>query len=153
MKGKIKITAKMLKKYALITILVVKIDSCGPAIFKQPRIGEDGRTFTIYKFRSMTSDNDVYDFSKKDKVTKIGKFLRKSGIDELPQLINVIKGDMSLIGPRPYLLREKDDMGEWYDTVVKCKPGITGYWQVNGRNDTDFDYRLELDHYYLSYCL
>lgn len=110
----------------LITILVVKIDSCGPAIFKQSRIGKDGRTFTIYKFRSMTSDNDVYDFSKKDKVTKIGKFLRKSGIDELPQLINVIKGDMSLVGPRPYLLKYADLYTEQEMKRTNVLPGMIG---------------------------
>ena len=82
------------------------------------------------------------------RITKIGKFIRKTSIDELPQLINVIKGEMSLVGPRPYLPREKEDMGEYYNTIIKCKPGITGYWQVNGRSGTDFVKRLVLDEYY-----
>ena len=110
----------------LLVALAIKLDSPGPIIFKQSRIGKDGRTFTIYKFRSMSSDNDVYDFSKSDSVTKVGKFLRKSGIDELPQLLNVIKGDMSIVGPRPYLL----EYGEFYtDQEMKrtdVLPGMIG---------------------------
>lgn len=79
----------------------------------------------------------------------VGQFLRKTSIDEFPQFLNVLKGQMSLVGPRPYLYREKDDMGEMYNEIITCKPGITGYWQVNGRNDVDFKERLEMDKYYL----
>ena len=141
-----------------------------PILFKQQRIGKNGEPIYIYKFRSMipNADETLFKMMKEDKelakeykkykklkndprITKVGKFIRGTSIDEFPQFVNVLLGSMSLVGPRPYLFREKEDMGEWYDTVVKCKPGITGYWQVNGRNDTDFDYRLELDHYYFKH--
>ena len=82
------------------------------------------------------------------RITKVGKLIRNTSIDEFPQFINVLKGEMSLVGPRPYLPREKEDMGEYYNTIIKCKPGITGYWQVNGRSGTDFIKRLVLDEYY-----
>ena len=78
----------------------------------------------------------------------MGKFLRKASLDELPQLINVFLGDMTMIGNRPYLPREKEDMGEAFDEIVKTKPGLTGYWQVSGRSDTTFEKRLELERYY-----
>ena len=79
------------------------------------------------------------------RITKLGEFLRRTSIDELPQLINVLKGDMSLVGPRPYLPREMDDMGNYYDTIIESKPGITGLWQVSGRSNTTFEERLEFD--------
>ena len=82
------------------------------------------------------------------RITKMGKFIRKTSIDELPQLINVLKGDMSLIGNRPYLPREKDDMGIYYEDIVKTKPGITGYWQVNGRSNVTFKERCQMESYY-----
>ena len=82
------------------------------------------------------------------RITRVGKFIRKFSIDELPQFINVIKGDMSIIGPRPYLPREKKDMKEYYDIVIKAKPGLTGLWQVSGRSDVSFEKRLELDEEY-----
>ena len=84
------------------------------------------------------------------RITKLGKFLRKTSIDEFPQFINVLKGEMSLVGPRPYLYREKEDMGEKYYEIIKVKPGLTGYWQVNGRSDVDFEERLEMDIKYIN---
>lgn len=138
-----------------------------PILFKQERIGRNGKPIYIYKFRSMVENADEILFKmleeneemrleykrykklKNDpRITKVGKFIRDTSIDEFPQFINVLKGDMSLVGPRPYLYREKEDMGEYYNTVIKCKPGITGYWQVNGRSSTDFVERLILDEYY-----
>ena len=86
------------------------------------------------------------------RITKVGNLLRKTSLDELPQLINVLKGDMSLVGNRPYLPREKEDMGEYYKEIVKTKPGITGYWQVNGRSDVSFERRLKLETYYSNHC-
>ena len=83
------------------------------------------------------------------RITKLGKFLRKTSLDEFPQFINVLKGDMSLVGPRPYLYREKEDMGENYNEIIKVKPGLTGYWQVNGRSDVDFDERTQMDIEYI----
>lgn len=138
-----------------------------PIFFSQERIGKNGRLFKFYKFRSMVPNADkvLEDLLKKDKklakefkinkkldkdprITKMGNLLRKTSIDELPQLINVLKGDMSLIGNRPYMPREKEDMGAAFNTIVKTKPGITGYWQVNGRSNTTFEERLELESYY-----
>ena len=136
----------------------------GPIFFMQKRIGEDGKPFRLYKFRTMVVDADKIlmkklkddkEFREKylsyrkvendDRITKIGKFLRKTSLDEFPQFINVLKGNMSLVGPRPYLYREKKDMGEYYQYIVKCKPGITGLWQVSGRNKNTFQERLILD--------
>lgn len=154
----------LLSPVFLVTSLAIKKDSNGPAMFKQKRIGKDGKLFEIYKFRTMVLDADKklfelleqdeqakeeYKINKKLKndprITKIGNFLRKTSIDELPQLLNVLKGDMSLVGPRPYLPREIDDMGNYYDTIVESKPGITGLWQVSGRSNTTFEDRLEYD--------
>ena len=84
------------------------------------------------------------------RLTKVGKFLRKTSIDEFPQFINVLKGDMSLVGPRPYLRREKKEMGRYYNYIIKCKPGITGYWQVNGRSNVNFQGRLRMDLEYIN---
>lgn len=136
-------------------------------MFTQERIGYQGKKIKIFKFRSMIKDADKvleqylaeneearkeyeqYKKLKKDpRITPVGKFIRAYSIDEIPQFINVLIGNMSLIGPRPYLWREKEDMGEAYDTIITCKPGITGYWQVNGRSNTDFKQRLELEMYY-----
>ena len=152
--------------------LVVKISyMCSkdfhPIFFKQQRIGKNGKLFNFYKFRSMVPNADEvlakllkedkeaakeYKINKKlehdPRITKMGKILRKTSIDELPQLINVLKGDMSLIGNRPYLPREKEDMGNYYNDILKTKPGLTGYWQVSGRSNTTFEQRLGLESYY-----
>ncbi|MCI9365655.1 MAG: sugar transferase [Clostridia bacterium] len=136
----------------------------GPMFFMQKRIGENGKPFRLYKFRTMVVDADKIlmkklkddkDFREKylsyrkvendDRITKIGNFLRKTSLDEFPQFINVLKGDMSLVGPRPYLYREKKSMEDYYEYIIKCKPGITGLWQVSGRNKNTFKERLILD--------
>ena len=136
-------------------------------IFTQDRIGLNGKHFKFYKFRSMVPNADEalkkllaenedlrkeYELNKKLKndprITKIGKLIRKCSIDEIPQFLNILKGDMSLIGNRPYLLREKEDMGNYYNDILKTKPGLTGYWQVSGRSDTTFEERLILEKYY-----
>ena len=135
--------------------------------FSQKRIGKNGKEFNFFKFRSMVKNADEvlfkmleenpdlkeeYRINKKLKndprITKMGKILRKSSLDELPQLINVFLGQMSIIGNRPYLPREKDDMGSYFKDIVKTKPGLTGYWQVSGRSDCTFDQRLKLEQYY-----
>lgn len=135
--------------------------------YSQIRIGKNGKKFKMYKFRSMVPNADEilfktleidkvaaeeYRKNKKFKndprITKVGRVMRKLSIDELPQLINILKGDMSMIGNRPYLPREKDDMGEYYKDIIKTKPGLTGYWQVNGRSDTTFNERLKLESFY-----
>lgn len=136
-------------------------------ILSQKRIGLNGKEFNFYKFRSMIPNADEvlfellekneerrkeYELNKKlendPRITKVGKIIRKTSLDELPQLINILKGDMSLIGNRPYLPREKDDMGKYFNEIVKTKPGLTGYWQVNGRSETSFGERLALEKYY-----
>ena len=157
----------LLSPVFLVTSLAIRKDSDGPAMFTQKRIGKDGKLFEIYKFRTMVPDADKKLFELLDKdekareeykvnkklkndprITKVGNFLRKTSIDELPQLINVLKGDMSLVGPRPYLPREKEDMGDYYNTIIESKPGITGLWQVSGRSNTTFEDRLEFDKEY-----
>lgn len=137
-----------------------------PMFYSHTRIGKNGKEFKLYKFRSMVPNADEvlmemlkdekiaeeYHKNKKLKddprITKVGKFLRKSSLDEIPQFINILKGDMSLVGNRPYLPREKEDMGDFYNDIVKTKPGLTGYWQVSGRSDVSFKKRLELEQYY-----
>lgn len=135
--------------------------------FTQERIGRNGEKIIIYKYRSMVTGadqilekmmkedpqiKDEYEKNKKLKndprVTRIGEFLRRTSLDEFPQFINVLKGEMSFVGPRPYLPREKKDMGIYYEKIVKSKPGITGMWQTHGRSETDFEERLILDEYY-----
>lgn len=135
--------------------------------FKQERIGKNGKKIYIYKFRSMVPNaEDVLEkmmkenpkikkeylenkkLEKDPRITSVGKFIRKLSIDEVPQLLNVLKGDMSLVGPRPYLPREKNDMKNYYNYVISCKPGITGLWQVSGRSDVSFTERLKLDKKY-----
>lgn len=151
----------------LIKIVSILNGDFGSIFFTQSRIGLNGKEFKFYKYRTMVQNADEklfklleedeaaaaeYKIHKKLKndprITKLGKILRKTSIDELPQLINVLLGDMSLIGNRPYLPREKEDMGEYFDEIVKSKPGLTGYWQVSGRADTTFANRLNLESYY-----
>lgn len=149
---------------------LVKKENDGPIFYTQIRVGKNGKQFKLYKYRSMVMNADEklkdyleknekareeykkYKKLKKDpRITTVGKFLRKTSLDEFPQFINVLKGDMSFVGPRPYLYREKEDMGESFNKIVSVKPGITGYWQVNGRNDVDFQDRLNMDTYYIEH--
>ena len=134
--------------------------------YTQDRIGKKGKTFKLFKFRSMVIDADerLNDLLKQEKykkeyeenkklvndprITKVGKFIRRYSIDELPQLLNIFIGNMSLIGNRPYLPKEKKDMGNYYEYIVKTKPGLTGYWQVSGRSNVSFKQRLKLEKYY-----
>lgn len=139
----------------------------GPIFYDQLRIGKNGKVFKMYKYRSMVigADEILKEYLEKNeearreykeykklkndpRITRVGKFLRKTSLDEFPQFINVLKGDMSLVGPRPYLPREKEDMGEYYTYIIKTKPGITGFWQISGRSDVTFDDRLKMDYDY-----
>lgn len=157
----------MLSPLFLIVSILIKIDSRGTVFLVQKRIGKNGKEFNFYKFRSMVvnADNILFEMLEKDpkmkeeyeknkklnhdpRITKIGRFIRRYSIDELPQLLNILKGDMSVIGNRPYLPREKKDMNGYFDEIVKTKPGLTGYWQVSGRSKTDFKTRLKLESYY-----
>ena len=138
----------------LIISILIKLDSKGPILFKQKRIGKNKKHFYIFKFRTMKIDTpkDMPTHMLKNPevfITRVGKFLRKTSLDEFPQFINVLKGEMSIVGPRPYLHREIPDMKESYNSIIKVKPGITGMWQVSGRSDTEFEERLKLDEYYV----
>ncbi len=145
----------------------------GPIFYTQERIGKNGKIFKMYKYRSMVVGADEklrkylgeneeareeykkYKKLKNDpRVTKIGNFIRKTSLDEFPQFINVLKGDMSLVGPRPYLPREKEEINGFFNYITSCKPGITGLWQISGRSDTTFTDRLTLDmSYYYNHSL
>jgi exopolysaccharide biosynthesis polyprenyl glycosylphosphotransferase len=144
---------------------VIKITSPGPIFFKQKRIGQNKRKFTIYKFRSMAVDAEtkmrelehlnelsgpVFKIKRDPRITPVGRFLRKTSIDELPQLINVLKGDMSLVGPRPMSVRDYELFSEdWHRRRFSVRPGITCLWQVNGRNSVPFEKWMELDMQYI----
>lgn len=153
----------------LILSFLVRLDSKGPILYKQKRLGHNGEQYNSFKFRTMyeNAEQKLQDLLKHDpeafreyeiyhklandpRVTKVGKILRRYSLDELPQLINVVKGDMNLIGPRSYLPRELPAMGEYAKIILKVRPGITGWWQVMGRNATSFNERLRLDEYYIS---
>ncbi|MTI80586.1 MAG: undecaprenyl-phosphate galactose phosphotransferase WbaP [Firmicutes bacterium] len=155
--------------FMVIISTAIKLDSKGPVLFTQKRIGQNGVTFKCYKFRTMHTKSDklLKKYFRKNKeakeewetynklkeydprVTRVGSFLRRFSLDELPQLINVILGDMSLVGPRPYLPRERKQMGDYLHDIQVTKPGITGLWQVSGRNEVEFNGRLKLDVWYV----
>ncbi|MES5941431.1 MULTISPECIES: exopolysaccharide biosynthesis polyprenyl glycosylphosphotransferase [unclassified Bacillus cereus group] len=156
----------LLPVFIIVAICIKLEDPKGPVFFKQMRVGKDEKGFGMYKFRSMVTDaeeklqdllqhNEVSGamFKMKDdpRVTKIGKFIRKTSIDELPQLINVLKGEMSLVGPRPPLLREVKTYTAYDKQRLKVIPGCTGLWQVSGRSNIGFREMVELDLYYIQY--
>lgn len=147
-----------------IVALAIKLDSPGPVFYRHPRVGRRGEAFEMYKFRSMRQNADrdaeaLAELQAEDprglknkvdpRITKVGAFLRKSSIDELPQLINVIRGDMSIVGPRPAVAQEVAAYDEWQKKRLSVAPGITGIWQVNGRSDVPFDERIWLDFMYI----
>ncbi|MFQ3550187.1 MAG: sugar transferase, partial [Armatimonadota bacterium] len=146
---------------ALIVALLIRITSPGPVLFKQTRIGENGKEFTFYKFRSMAVNCDdsthreyikhfiqgneeelkkfqnkkkLYKMTCDNRITPIGKFIRRTSLDEIPQLINVFRGDMSMVGPRPHIPYEVELYKNWHRLRLKGKPGITGWWQIHGRS-------------------
>lgn len=135
----------LLSPLFLIISLAIKIDSSGPVFYRQTRTGLNGKDFTLLKFRSMAADNDVYDFKTGDRITKVGYFIRKTSLDELPQLINILKGEMSFVGPRPWLSILNDYYTEKQKRRFLVRPGITGLAQVSGRKDLDILKRIELD--------
>jgi lipopolysaccharide/colanic/teichoic acid biosynthesis glycosyltransferase len=159
--------------YGLIAILI-KLTSEGPVLFVQDRVGRDGSPFKFYKFRTMLVDNSdaehrsfaaefikgrmmndaeakrpVFKLQNDPRVTSIGRFLRKTSLDELPQFINVLRGDMTLVGPRPPLAYELAHYKEWHRGRLTVKPGLTGLWQVSGRSTVPFDEMVMLDLYYI----
>ena len=150
----------LLSPVIAIVSCAVKFTSKGPIFFSQKRVGKNGQLFDMYKFRSMVvnaeelkeklaNQNEMSGpmFKMKDdpRVTKVGKFIRKTSLDELPQLWNVLKGDMSLVGPRPSLPKEVKQFEKWMYKRLTVKPGLTCYWQVSGRNNIDFEDWMKLD--------
>lgn len=149
----------------LLLSIWIRFDSKGPIIFGHKRIGKDGNFIKVYKFRSMVANADEVfknftpeqkaEFEKNFKlendprITKSGDFLRKTSLDELPQLLNILKGDMSVVGPRPIVEKEIPKYGIYADKMFSVKPGLTGYWQANGRSDTTYEERVQMDMYYI----
>lgn len=140
-----------------IVAILIKIESPGPVIFKQQRIGKDGKVFEIYKFRSMCQNAEktgsgVYSDKNDSRVTKIGKFIRATSIDEIPQFLNVLKGDMAFIGPRPPLTYHPwpyDQYTEQQKKMFNVRPGLTGWAQVHGRKQVEWNKRIELNVWYV----
>lgn len=151
-----------------IIALLIKISSPGPVLYKHTRIGRNGKPFKAYKFRSMVIDADLrlkellekdpearkeweqtYKLKNDPRITPIGKFLRKTSFDEFPQLINILKNEMSLVGPRPIVYDEIPKYGKSFKRVFSVKPGLTGMWQVSGRSDTDYTERVAFDTFYI----
>ena len=154
--------------FMLIIAIIIYLDSGGPIIYKQKRVGRNGKEFNFYKFRSMVKNADMileeylntHEDEKKEwqknfklkndpRVTKIGKIIRKTSIDELPQLWNVLIGDMSLVGPRPLLPNEVERYSSYIEDYKLVLPGLTGVWQVSGRSDTTFEERVIMDSWYI----
>ena len=129
----------------IVIAIAIKLGTKGPALFKQFRPGKNGRMFTLYKFRSMAPDNDVRNFKEADKITRVGKFIRKTSLDELPQIINVLKGEMSFIGPRPWIPEYYRYFTAEQRRRVSVTPGITGLAQALGRNNLDILAKIDLD--------
>ena len=153
--------------FVVISILIM-LDSKGSAIYGQTRIGRGGRKFKAYKFRTMVQNADkllhqyldqspelraewlaTHKLKKDPRVTRVGAFLRKSSLDELPQFWNILVGDMSLVGPRPIVDAEIEKYGQCFELYIQVRPGLTGLWQVSGRSNTTYERRVELDAYYI----
>lgn len=155
----------LLSPIFLIVAIAIKLDSKGPIIFGHTRKGLHGKDIKVYKFRTMyeNSQEIFNNFTKEQKeefyknfklendprVTKIGDFLRRTSIDELPQLINILNGSMSIVGPRPIVQKEIDLYGDYANKLFSVVPGLTGYWQANGRSDTTYEERIKMDMYYI----
>lgn len=134
----------------VLTAVLIKLDSRGPVFFRQKRTGKDGKEFDILKFRSMAADNDIHDKSCADKCTRVGKFIRRTSIDELPQLINVFLGQMAFIGPRPWVPEYFENMNERERGRVAVRPGITGLAAAKGRNGISVFEKIDYDLQYVA---
>ena len=149
----------VLSPIIIVSALLVKLTSKGPAVFRQKRLGRNGKEFTIYKLRTMFINSEhtgsgVYSDNRDPRMTRIGKLLRKTSIDELPQLINILRGDMSLIGPRPPLTYHPwviDKYSEHQRHMFDVRPGITGWAQIHGRKDVEWNKRIELNIWYVDH--
>jgi lipopolysaccharide/colanic/teichoic acid biosynthesis glycosyltransferase len=164
--------------FFLAVALLIKLTSRGPIFYSQKRIGEHGEGFTLFKFRTMRQDSDdsihreftrsfiegrmpnssldektpsVYKLTNDPRVTSVGNFLRKTSLDELPQFINILKGEMTIVGPRPPLQYELEHYEEWHKLRLEVRPGLTGLWQVSGRSSVPFDEMVKLDLYYIEH--
>lgn len=145
--------------------IVIKLDSKGPVFFAHKRIGKNGNTIKIYKFRTMHENAEAmienfteeqmkeykenYKLKEDPRITRIGKILRKTSLDELPQILNILKGELSIIGPRPVVESELDKYGPNKSKFLSVKPGLTGYWQANGRSSTTYEERMDMELYYI----
>lgn len=129
--------------------LLIKLDSPGPVFFRQARSGLNGKTFRLFKFRSMSATNNVYEVDKNDEITRVGKWIRRTSLDEVPQLINVVKGEMSLIGPRPWLPEYYEVMSDEQRRRYRVRPGITGLAQSTGRNGLTIFEKIQYDLQYV----
>ena len=145
--------------------LAIKLESKGPVFFKHTRVGKNGKIFKIYKFRSMVENaedliqkftpeqmkeyKENYKLTNDPRITKVGNFLRKTSLDELPQIINIIKGDLSIIGPRPVVTEELKKYGNNIDKFLSVTPGLTGYWAANGRSCTSYEQRMQMELFYI----
>lgn len=155
----------LLSPIFLIIAIIIKLDSKGPVFFVHSRIGEKGKKIGIYKFRTMVDNAEdlikkftpeqkeeferCYKLEKDPRVTRIGDFLRKTSLDELPQILNILKGELSIIGPRPIVQSELDKYEENKDKFLSVRPGLTGYWAANGRSDTTYEERMKMELYYV----
>ncbi|AIF67935.1 multidrug MFS transporter [Terribacillus saccharophilus] len=157
----------LLPVFLVVGILIKLEDKNGSVIFRQERVGKDGKIFSMYKFRSMVanaedllenlySENEangpLFKMREDPRVTRVGKFIRKTSLDELPQLINVLKGEMSLVGPRPALPIEVAEYNNYQRQRLKVVPGLTCYWQVGGRSNLSFEEQINLDLRYIENC-
>ncbi len=164
--------------FAAVIAVLIKLSSPGPVLFRQMRVGKDGKEFMFYKFRSMSVGNDdsrhreyikafiegdeaelkriqgaqkLYKLTDDDRVTPVGRFLRRTSLDEIPQLINVLRGQMSMVGPRPHLAYEVELYKDWHRRRLQGLPGITGWWQIHGRSRVPFDEAVRMDIWYLEH--
>lgn len=149
----------------LIISICIKLDSEGPVFFKQQRVGKNGAPLQIYKFRTMVINaeeliasftpeqrkewEENYKLTDDPRITRVGKFLRKTSLDELPQLVSILKGEMSFVGPRPVVEEELEWYGEDMASLLSVKPGLTGWWAVNGRSEVSYPSRCDLEMYYV----
>ena len=155
----------LLSPVFFIIAVIIKLDSKGPVFFVHSRIGEKGKPIGIYKFRTMVNNAEdliksftpeqkeeferSYKLEDDPRITKVGDFLRKTSLDELPQILNILKGELSIIGPRPIVENELEKYGDNKDKFLSVKPGLTGYWQVNGRSNINYEERMNLELYYV----
>lgn len=157
----------LLSPVFLVLAIWVKADSKGPAFFAHTRVGIDHKPINIYKFRTMVdhAEDMIQNFTPEQqkeyqqnfkveddpRITRVGRFLRKTSLDELPQLLNILRGDISIVGPRPVVVNELEKYGDHVQQFLSVRPGLTGYWQVHGRSNTSYEERVKMDVYYISH--